>query len=67
MVADGDPRRGKVIGWYLRVQHVLLRLWMVVVVTGGHCVDDGPFSGGWWFGEVDTLQTELQASNWGVG
>ena len=50
MVAGGDPRRGKGIGWYLRVQYALPRLWVVVVVAGEHCVDGGPCSGGWWFG-----------------
>ena len=51
MVADGDPRRGRVIGWYLYDQHVLPRLWVVVVVAGEHCVDGGPCSGGRQFGQ----------------
>ena len=50
MVAGGDPWRGKVIGVYLRDQCTVPRLWVVVVVAGEHCVNDGPFSGGWWFG-----------------
>ena len=32
-----------------RVQYVLSRRWVVVVVAGEHCVDGGPCSGGWWF------------------
>ena len=51
MVADGDPRRGKVIGVYLRDQCTVPRLWVVVVVAGEHCVDGGPSSGGRWFGQ----------------
>ena len=51
MVADGDPRRGWVIGWYLCDQHVLPRLWVVVVVAGEHYVDGGPSSGGRRFGQ----------------
>ena len=50
VVADGDPRRGKGIGWYLRVQYALPRRWVVVVVAGEHYVNGGPFSGGRWFG-----------------
>ena len=46
MVAGGDPRRGKVIGVYLRDQCTFPRLWVVVVVAGKHCVDGGPCSGG---------------------
>ena len=45
MVAGGDPRRGKVIGVYLCDQCTVLRLWVVVVVAGEHCVDGGPCSG----------------------
>ena len=51
MVADGDPRRGKGIGWYLRVQYVLPRRWVVVVVAGEPCVDGGPCSSGRRFGQ----------------
>ena len=40
MVAGGDPRRGKVIGGYLRDQCTVPRLWVVVVVAGEHCVVD---------------------------
>ena len=51
MVADGDPRRSWVIGGYLCDQHVLPRLWVVVVVAGEHCVDGGPSSDGPQFGQ----------------
>ena len=51
VVADGDPRRGKVIGGYLRDQCTFPRLWVVVVVAGEHCVDGGPCSGGRRFGQ----------------
>ena len=51
MVAAGDPRRGKVIGVYLRDQCTVPRLWVVVVVAGEHCVDGGPSSGGRRFGQ----------------
>ena len=51
MVAGGDPRRGKVIGVYLRDQCTVPRPWVVVVVAGEHCVDGGPSSGGRRFGQ----------------
>ena len=51
MVAGGDPRRGKMIGVYLRDQYTVPRLWVVVVVTGEHCVDGGPSSGERRFGQ----------------
>ena len=51
VVADGDPRRGWVIGWYLRDQCTFPRRWVVVVVAGEHCVDSGPCSGGRRFGQ----------------
>ena len=51
VVAGGDPRRGKVIGGYLRDQCTVPRLWVVVVVAGEHCVDGGPCSGGRRFGQ----------------
>ena len=50
MVADGDPRRGKVIGGYLRAQCTFPRRWVVVEVAGEHHVDGGPCSGGRRFG-----------------
>ena len=50
MVAGGDPRRGRVIGGYLRDQYTLPRLWVVVVVAGEYHVDGGPCFGGWWLG-----------------
>ena len=49
MVAGGDPRRGKVIGVYLRDQYTVPHPGVVVVVAGKHCVDGGPSSGGRWF------------------
>ena len=51
MVADGDPRRGKVIGVYLRDQCTVPRPGVVVMVAGEHCVDGGPSSGGRRFGQ----------------
>ena len=51
MVAGGDPRRGKVIGGYLRDQCTIPRLWVVVVVAGEYYVDGGPCSGGRRFGQ----------------
>ena len=36
VVACGDPRRGKVIGGYLRAQCTFLRRWVVVEVAGEH-------------------------------
>ena len=39
------------VGWYLCVQYVLPRRWVVVAVAGEHCVDDGPCSGGRRFGQ----------------
>ena len=50
VVAGGDPRRGRGIGWYLCAQCILPRRWVVVVVAGEHHVDGSPCSGGWWFG-----------------
>ena len=51
LVVGGDPRRGKVIGGYLRDQCTVPRLWVVVVVAGEHRVDGGPSSGGRRFGQ----------------
>ena len=45
MVAGGDPRLGRGIGWYLRAQCVLPRRWVVVVVADELFVDGGPCSG----------------------
>ena len=42
MVAGGDPQRGKGIGWYLRVQHVLPRRWVVVAVAGEQYINGRP-------------------------
>ena len=50
VVAGVDPRRGRVIGWYLRVQGVLLRRWVVDLAVGEHHVDGDLISGGRWFG-----------------
>ena len=46
MVAGGDPRRGRGIGGYLRVQGTLPRRLVVVVVAGEYHVDDELCSGG---------------------
>ena len=46
MVAGGDPRRGRVIGVYLRDQCTIPRLWVVVVVAGEYHVDGELCSGG---------------------
>ena len=51
VVSDGDPRRGRGIGGYLRDQCTFPRLWVVVEVAGEHCVDGGPCSGGRRFGQ----------------
>ena len=51
VVAGGDPRRGRGVGRYLRDQHVLPRLWVVVVVAGEHRVDGGSCFGGRQFGQ----------------
>ena len=50
MVAGGDPRRGREIGEYLRVQGAIPRLWEVVVVAGEYHVGGGSCSGGRRFG-----------------
>ena len=50
MVADGDPRRGRGSGWYLRTHGALPRLWVVELVIGEHHVDGGLHSDGRWFG-----------------
>ena len=50
VVAGVDPRRGRVIGEYLRVQGVLPRRWVVDLTVGEHHVDGDPISGGRWFG-----------------
>ena len=50
MVADGDPRRGREIGEYLRVQGAIPRLWEMVVVAGEYHVGDDAGSGGRRFG-----------------
>ena len=50
MVAGGDPRRGKGIGEYLRVQRTIPRLWEVVVVASEYHVGGDACSGGRRFG-----------------
>ena len=54
VVAGGDPRRGREIGEYLRVQGAIPRLWEVVVVAGEYHVDGEPGSGGWRLGWLRT-------------
>ena len=46
MVADGDPRRGRGIGGYLRAQGAIPRRLVVVVVAGEYHVDGELCSGG---------------------
>ena len=46
VVAGGDPRRGRKIGGYLRVQGALPRRLVVVVAVGEHHVDGELCSGG---------------------
>ena len=46
VVAGGDPRRGRGIGGYLRVQGTLPRRLVVVVVAGEYHVDGELCSGG---------------------
>ena len=46
MVAGGDPRRGRGIGGYLRVQGTFPRRLVVVVVAGEYHVDGELCSGG---------------------
>ena len=46
VVAGVEPRRGKVIGGYLRVQGVLPRRWVVDLTVGEHHVDGDTISGG---------------------
>ena len=50
VVAGVDPRRGRVIGGYLRVQGVLPRRWVVDLTVGEHHVGGDRISGGRWFG-----------------
>ena len=50
VVAGGDPRRGREMGEYLRVQGAIPRLWEVVVVTGEYHIGGDACSGGWRFG-----------------
>lgn len=50
VVVGVDPRRGRVIGGYLRVQGVLPRRWVVDLAVGEHHVDGDLISGGRWFG-----------------
>ena len=71
MVAGGDPRRGKGIGWYLHVQRVLPRRGVVVAVAGEHYVDGGPCSGGqrlgWsWIssGRAAKVKSKLGLAHW---
>ena len=63
MVADGDSRRGRWIGWYLRVQYVLPRRWVVVVVADEHHID-----GAWKRDEAKACMlanlTQLRGSPW---
>ena len=54
VVAGGDPRRGREIGGYLRVQGTLPRRLVVVVVVGEHHVDGELCSGGRRFGWLRT-------------
>ena len=54
MVAGGDPRRGREIGEYLRVQGALPCRLVVVVAVGEHHVDGEPCSGGRRFGWLRT-------------
>ena len=42
VVAGGDPRRGRGIGRYQRVHHVLPHLWVVELSVSEHHVDGGP-------------------------
>ena len=68
MVAGGDPRRGRGIGGYLRVQGIIPRRLVVVVVAGELYVDGGPCSGGRWFGQSWT-SSEIAARvklEWGL-
>ena len=46
VVAGGDPRRGRGIGGYLRVQGAIPRRLVVVVVAGEYHVDGELCSGG---------------------
>ena len=46
VVASGDPRRGRGIGGYLRVQGAIPRRLVVVVVAGEYHVGGEPCSGG---------------------
>ena len=46
VVAGGDPRRGRGIGGYLRVQDAIPRRLVVVVVVGEYHVDGELCSGG---------------------
>ena len=50
MVAGVDPRWGRGIGGYLRVQGVLPRRGVVDLAVGEHDVDGDLISGGRWFG-----------------
>ena len=54
VVADGDPRRGREIGGYLRAQGTLPRRLMVVEAVGEHHVDGELCSGGRRFGWLRT-------------
>ena len=54
MVAGGDPRRGREIGGYLRVQGTLPRRLVVVEAVGEHHVDGELCSGGRRFGWLRT-------------
>ena len=71
MVAGGDPRRGRGIGGYLRVQGTLPRRLVVVVAVGEHHVDGGPCSGvrrlGWsWIssGRAAEVKLKLGLAHW---
>ena len=68
MVVGGDPRRGKVIGVYIRDQCTLPRLWVVVEVVGKHHVSGGPCSGGRRFGQSWILPEGAVGSKltWGL-
>ena len=50
VVAGVEPRRGRVIGGYLRVHCALPRRWVVDLTVGEHHGDGGLISGGRWFG-----------------
>ena len=60
MVAGGDPRRGREIGEYLRVQGAIPRLWEVVVVASEYCVDGGRRFGQSWVSSESAAEMKLR-------